>query len=73
MNEAGGLIPSIHKLGVMVCDPSTGEVGAGGSEIQGYLWLHREFKASLGYVGPYRQYKMIKSKYENVSCIHSKV
>lgn len=30
-----------------VCNPSTWEVEAGRSGVQGYLQLHREFKASL--------------------------
>lgn len=31
-------------------NPSIWEVYAGGSEIQGHLWLHSEFEASPGYM-----------------------
>lgn len=33
-----------------ICDPRTQEVGARGSEIQCYIELQSNFKASLGYI-----------------------
>lgn len=38
-----------HNLGVVVHTDNlrTTEVGAGGSEVQGHLWLHNEFEAIL--------------------------
>jgi hypothetical protein len=33
-----------------ICEPSTWEVEAGGSEVRGYPQLHSEFEASLGYI-----------------------
>lgn len=32
------------------CNPSTQEGEAQRSEVQNHLWLHREFKAILGYI-----------------------
>lgn len=32
------------------CDPSTGEMEVGGPGVKGYLQLHLDFRASLGYV-----------------------
>jgi hypothetical protein len=48
------LIPALHKPGVMekeACHPSTQAVKAG--DLKGHPWLHRKFKASLGYMTPY--------------------
>lgn len=44
----------MHKPAVVVytCEPSTWKIEAGGSEVQDHPWLPREFKVSLGYVGP---------------------
>jgi hypothetical protein len=35
---------------VHVCNPSSWEAEAGGLKVQGQLWLHGEFKGSLGYI-----------------------
>jgi hypothetical protein len=40
--------PQYHMV-VHTCDPSTQEVEAGGSEVQGYSQLHKEFDAALIY------------------------
>lgn len=45
-----GMVAQVHN-------PST-EVKAGGLDVQDYSWLHREFKASLGFLR---------------SCLHSKI
>ena len=37
---------------VHICHPSTWEMEAGGSGVQGHPWLHSEFEASLGYMRP---------------------
>lgn len=37
------------------CKPSTQEVDAEGSGVQGYSRVHREFRASLGYIRSYSQ------------------
>ena len=37
---------------VHTCHSSSQEVTAGGSRVQGHSQLHREFKASLGYLRP---------------------
>ena len=44
-----GIRPTSPKLDVMVhtSNPSTWEVAAEGSEVQGHLWLLSEFQASL--------------------------
>jgi hypothetical protein len=49
-------VPS-HKLDVVpqACNPSTREIEAGGSEVQGYLWLHSKSETSLGYIVNYRE------------------
>jgi hypothetical protein len=46
----GSLTP--HKPGMVeyACDPRTREMEAGGSTVQGQLWLHNKFEASLGYL-----------------------
>lgn len=43
------LVPYKHGMMVNVCNPSTQDVEAGGSEVKGHPWLPREFGASLGY------------------------
>lgn len=45
----------LHIAGrvVHICNPSTGEVEAGQSEVQGYLQVRGAFKASLAYMRPY--------------------
>lgn len=46
-------VPSTKYTGgvVLVCDPTTWEGEAGGSEVQGQLHLHNEFEVSLGPLG----------------------
>lgn len=41
--QAGSMV--IH-----ICDPSTWEVKARGSEVQHQPWLHIDFEASLSYI-----------------------
>lgn len=56
--------PAPHKLGelVHVYSPSTWEVKAGRSEVQGHQ-IHNEFWASLDYLRPYfKKANKIKSK-----------
>lgn len=52
MHEALNFISSTAKLGVVVhaCNPSPGEVEAGETGVQGYLWLYSETQANLDYV-----------------------
>lgn len=38
---------------LLACTPSIWQGRAGGSETQGYPWLHKEFKASLAYMRPF--------------------
>lgn len=42
----------LMELPGQTCDPSTGEVEAGGVGVQGHPWLLREFLVSLGYMRP---------------------
>lgn len=44
----------LHKAGMAahICNLSSWEVEAGGSEVQGHFQLHREFKSNLVYVKP---------------------
>lgn len=53
MHEALGSIPNTSETthGGPHRNSSTGNMGAGGSETQGYPQFPREFEASLGYVG----------------------
>jgi hypothetical protein len=48
------LFSVVHKLSVVVhmCEPSTWQVEAGRSEIQGHPWLHSKFKVSPGNIEP---------------------
>lgn len=41
-----------HKRGVVtsVCNPTTQELEAGGSEVQRHPWFHTKFKVSLDYI-----------------------
>lgn len=43
------------KVGMTVhtCNSRTYELEAGGSEVQGYCWLHKEFKLNLGHMRPF--------------------
>lgn len=54
IHKAQGLIPSpAQSMSVLnTCNPSTWEVEAGGSEVEGHPWLHKEFEAGLGYMRP---------------------
>lgn len=53
---------ALHTLGEVLhaCNPSIHEAEAGKSEIQDHLWLHREFKAGLGYSETLSQNKETK-------------
>lgn len=44
--------PALYKVDVEThtCHPSTGDVDAGGSGVEGHSWLHNELEASLGYI-----------------------
>ena len=52
MSEAPDCLPVLYKFTIVVdiCNPSTWAVEAEGPEIQVYLWLHNESKASLGHI-----------------------
>lgn len=49
--------PALQNLGVVVhaCKLSTGEVEAGGSEVQDHSPLHRDDEASLGYMRLFKE------------------
>jgi hypothetical protein len=46
--------PTLHNFREVthVCNPSTGEVKAEGSEVQGHLYLPGDLKANLSYTSP---------------------
>lgn len=51
----GFLALALHQTryeSIQICNPSTAEVEAGGSNAQGFPQLHIEFKAILGYLRP---------------------
>lgn len=49
----------LNKPDVITWDSSTGEVRVGGSETPGHPYLNRDFKASMGFLGPDRQTERI--------------
>ena len=48
MAQLGECLPGLDYTS----NPSIWQVEAGETDVRGYLWLHEEFKASLGYMGP---------------------
>lgn len=53
IHKALGSVSSTVLNWVHACCPRIQEVEAGGSDVQGYSLLHREFKATLVYMRPY--------------------
>lgn len=46
------LCPALHKLGMTIHDghPRTREGNAGGSGVQGHLWLRSHFEVTVGWI-----------------------
>lgn len=56
--------PAQHTLGVMApAHPASTWEEEEVKEVHGYLWLHRDFKASLGYMRPYLKNTWLRLHY----------
>lgn len=54
MHKSLGSSPALHELDktMLALSPGTWDVEAGRSGVQGRPWLHRKYKATLGYLRP---------------------
>lgn len=63
--QSPGLHPLSHRklgMGLHSCGPSTQVVEDDRWEFEGHPWLHNEFEASLGCVGPFSRRKREREK-----------